>query len=291
MAPYLPVEGVQCCIDPFPDHFPPIKVACRPCDPLPTAKVARDSVDPLPVLDFPAWTHRPLTRYLQSCRRTIVMADPAQFKNKRSTIRGRLTRILKVVDKLLEEELQDLDSHDLRIQLTTIEELAKEHRQASAAYCEALTTAGTSDADLEKEIEANADKEALYESYINTISRTLRQQAVLTSYERIMTSLETWLATTTDYLTEGRTISKELDQVVSQMRSLRKIPVFQSLLDKAVGGLEEVRTHLLKSPSPAVPRIEAAAVPVTTAKSHATILQLKPPTFSGEIRDFHGFDQ
>ncbi len=190
------------------------------------------------------------------------MADPAQFKNKRSTIRGRLTRILKVVDKLLEEE-------------------------ASAAYCEALTTASTSDADLEKEIEANADKEALYESYINTISRTLRQQAVLTSYECIMTTLETWLAnsaiTTTDYLTEGRTISKELDQVVSQMRSLRKIPVFQSLLDKAVGGLEEVRTHLLKSPSPAVPRIEAAAVPVTTARSHAAILQLKPPTFSGEI--------
>ncbi len=188
-----------------------------------------------------------------------------------------------------------MDSHDLRIQLTTIEKLAKEHRQASAAYCEALTTAGTSDADLEKEIEANADKEALYESYINTISRILRQQAVLTSYERIMTSLETWLAnsaiTTTDYLTEGRTISKELDQVVSQMRSIRKIPVFQSLLDKAVGGLEEVRTHLLKSPSPAVPRIEAAAVPVTTARSHATILQLKPPTFSGEIRDFHGFDQ
>ena len=83
---------------------------------------------------------------------------------------------------------------------------------------------------------------------------------------------------------------KEIDQLVTQLDPLSGDALIQPLLDKSKDKLSRVRAHLYK-PSAAAPRTDGAAAPVKSTLSHTTVLQFKPPTFTGKVRDFHGFQE
>ena len=126
------------------------------------------------------------------------------------------------------------------------------------------------------------------------MNRTLRRKALFSKYRSTMAVMDSWLDNPTDtapdFAIKGEAIVKELDPLVAQLDPLFGDALFQPLLDKSKDGLSKVRAHLYKA-SAATPKTDGAAAPVKSTLSHTTVLQLKPPTFTGKVRDFHGFQE
>ena len=198
------------------------------------------------------------------------------------------------MDKLLAEDLRKLDKHELEPKLSALEEMVKEHNSAFISLLEAMTAASAPEEEIEREIDNNSDKEAQHSDYVDRMNRTFRREAPLSKYRSTMAVMDSWLDNATDtapdFAIKGEAIVKELDQLVTHLDPLSGDALFQPLLDKSKDGLSRVCAHLYKASADA-PRTDGAAAPVKSMLSHTTVLQLKPPTFTGKIRDFHGFQE
>ena len=58
------------------------------------------------------------------------MTDLARLKSKRSSVRGKITRIIKATDKLLSNDVRKLDEEELQMKLQSLQEAIQEHQAA-----------------------------------------------------------------------------------------------------------------------------------------------------------------
>ncbi len=98
------------------------------------------------------------------------MAELARLKTKRSSIRGKVTKILKATDKLLSDDIRDFNKLELKAKLQVLQEAIREHQSAHEALLDAMVVADAPEEDIDREIENNATIEVSYDDYVGKLN-------------------------------------------------------------------------------------------------------------------------
>ncbi len=111
------------------------------------------------------------------------MAELARLKTKRSSVYGKVTKILKATDKLLSDDIRDSNKLELKAKLQVLQEAIREHPSAQEALLDAMVVAGVPEEDIDREIENNATIEVSYDDYVGKLNQSLDQCATFYKYE------------------------------------------------------------------------------------------------------------
>ncbi len=157
----------------------------------------------------------------------IIILNLARLKNKHSSIRGKLTRILKATGKSFSDDLRNLDKEELDSKLLSLRDTIAERKTAYLAILDFMTVAATSEEDTEKKIESNSTLEATYEIYIDRITKSLKLFALNEKYQLHIEAAEAWLehskVTSADFLTQGRKHEEDLRTLLIKLQRTRLI--------------------------------------------------------------------
>ena len=177
------------------------------------------------------------------------MADIQVLKNKRKSVKSKITKLLKTVDTLLEAELKDLDRLELENKLQTLIQWKQEYHTIYMDLLAAMVGSVTEE-EMEKEIDTNNNMEAFYDEETFKIKRALSQEAAFTEFETAVDNAVAWLKGATIHTMEsfkrGETALKELEQAMDKLRPYNKLPLFQPLFAKGKDMLSRIRTQINK---------------------------------------------
>jgi len=217
--------------------------------------------------------------------------DVAQAKSSRATQRGKVTKALRNVEKLLSEDVNELRPLELQRKLDAINASIQDELKTQEHLIKAMTVKKTSEAEIQKEIDGHIDREINYEDNIDKIKEAITMGNLLLQYQEVITKTDAWLdygvPSSTRFVETGERLIKELDGFIRELAPYRTHTDLGPLLSKARERSQKVSINLnTKAPTTATP---AAVSSTTTTVRRLAPYQIKAPTFSGKPIDFQIF--
>ncbi len=151
------------------------------------------------------------------------MSDVSRAKTRRASARGKITKLLKNIDKLLSDNGRELRPDELQRKLSQSNAAITEEQEAQEHLLEQMAVEGSTEEEIQKEVDGNLTIEATYDERIDEITEAIHMSTQLLRYQELITQAETWL----DYSAPSST-------------------EFSSTGNKIVEGIREGICHLYK---------------------------------------------
>ncbi len=216
------------------------------------------------------------------------MSAVSKLKSRRASTRGRITKQLNAaLDKLKIDDVSQVNPDDLDIKLHLIQAIIHEHQDIQESILEQMAVDGSTEEEVQKEVDANLAKEAEFDEPLERISVAIKMGSLRLQYPELMRRADTWLChgvpSSMEFSSVGNQLVKELQNFIRGISPFTTHPDLGPLSEKATGTVEQVLIQLYKKAdtSASTPAPEAAS-----SVRRPAPYTIKAPTFSGKLTDF-----
>ncbi len=193
--------------------------------------------------------------------------DIPAAKSSLATQRGKVTKAIKNVDRLMSENVNELRPKELQRKLDLIKAAIQDEAAAQEHLLKCMSFKNASEADIQKEIDSSIDREVTYDDHIDKIVEAISMGNLLLQYQELMrTCLEQAVPTSAVFAATGNDLTKEFQEFIRDLTPYSTHPDVGPLLPKAKDLLESLLINLnKKAPAPATPA--AGPTPTTSQES------------------------
>ncbi len=222
-------------------------------------------------------------------------SDLAALKAKRKTCRGKLTKAIKSAMKFTSDNLAEIKQRELREKIEIIKRLMDEHSDMHEAVLTQMATEGKPQLEIDGEVSGNEAVERISDSELDKLEEASVLSNLYLGDVRVQTNAATWVKESKieapTFNTDGNKVKEELERNISDLTPYAAHSYINGQLAKAQSLAEQVRTKLFATAA-AAPSVLPAETRVERSITRSALpppYHIKPPTFSGNPRDFKHF--
>ncbi len=202
--------------------------------------------------------------------------DVATAKACRSAQRGKVTKALKGIERLILDDVNELRPAQLQRKLDIIQAAIQDEMDAQQHLLKSMSIHKASEAEIQKEVDGSMDREMSYEEHIDKIVDSINMGNLLLHYQEPARKVDTWLdhatPSTTGFSTTGDKLTQEFEALIWGLTPYSTHSELGPLLPKAKALLERLLVTLTKAaPALATPAAAVAAAPAASMSTHKIV--------------------
>ncbi len=115
------------------------------------------------------------------------MSAVSKLKSRRASMRGRITKQLNAaLDKLKVDDVSQVNPDDLDIKLHLIQAIIHKHLDIQESILEQMAVDGSTEEEVQKEVNGNLAKEAEFDEPLERISEAIKVGSLHLQYPELM---------------------------------------------------------------------------------------------------------